>query len=64
MKIKTWIKYTKEYYPPRCRKPRFEELETYEDIELKEVTRKDVRMAYKVNDDIYFEYDGKFKILS
>lgn len=62
MKIKTWIKYTKEYYPPRCRKPRFEELETYEDIELKEVTRKDVRMAYKVNDDVYFEYDGKLYI--
>lgn len=59
MEIKTWIKYMEEYYPPRCRKPRFEEKEAFVNITLKEINRSDVRLAYKVNDNVYYEYNNQ-----
>ena len=58
MKIRTWIKYMEEYYPPKCRKPRFEEKETYEDIELQEVKKSEVKLLYKVETELYYSYNG------
>ena len=57
MKIKTWIKYEVPYLPPRCRKMRYEEKEEFVDITLREVSKKDMVLAYEDK-----SYDGKGKI--
>lgn len=57
MKIKTWIKYEESYLPPRCRKLRYKECEEYIDVNLKEITVSDVKLAFEDN-----SYSGKGKI--
>ena len=56
MKISTWIKYEDPYLPPRCRKPRYEEIEEFVDITLREAHKKDMVLAYE---DKSFEGKGK-----
>ena len=56
MKIVTWIKYQVPYLPPRCRKPRYEDMFEYVDITLKEAHKKDMVLAYE---DKSFEGKGK-----
>lgn len=58
MKVKTWIKYTEEFIPPRCRKPRYKEKEDYVDIDLKEVDRSLLQRAYRIEDTILWLYNG------
>ena len=63
MKIKTWIKYEESYLPPRCRKLRYRECEEYIDVNLKEVDKVDLKLAFEDNSyggkcEIYF-YKGK-----
>lgn len=57
MKIKTWIKYTESYLPPRCRKLRYRECEEYVQITLAETTMDSLRLAFE--DKSYF---GRGKI--
>lgn len=57
MKIKTWIKYEESYLPPRCRKLRYRECEEYVDINLKEVDKGELKLAFEDN-----SYSGKGKI--
>ncbi len=62
MKIKTKIKYYKEYIPYRCRKPRYEEVDEIVDANIKETTMDNLKLKY-VYDwcehyDLY-EYNGK-----
>ena len=62
MKIKTWIKYETSYIPPRKRKPVYEEREEYVYIELREVFKKDMSLAFEDNSyggkGCIFFYDG------
>lgn len=63
MKINTWIKYTEGYLPTkRHRKLRYRECEEYIDVELKEVSLKDVRKKYSVEDKIYYEYNNNIYV--
>lgn len=57
MKIKTWIKYEESYLPPRCRKLRHRECEDYVDVNLKEVSKDKLRLAFEDN-----SYEGKGEI--
>ena len=57
MKIKTWIKYEVPYVPPRCRKTRYEEREEHVDINLREVSKDKLVLAYEDT-----SYEGKGKI--
>lgn len=57
MKIKTWIKYEESYLPPRCRKLRYRECEEYINVNLKEVDRSELKLAFEDN-----SYSGKGKI--
>ena len=60
MKIKTWIKYMEGYLPtPRCRKLRYKECEDFIDVELKEVTINDVKLALRINSD-YSNYHNNY----
>lgn len=47
MKIKTWIKYEESFIPPRCRKPRYTEKEEHIDVNLREVTKDDLQLAFE-----------------
>ncbi len=63
MKIGTWIKYEENYLPPRCRKLRYRECEDYINVNLKEVDRSELQLAFEDNSfegvgKIYF-YKGK-----
>lgn len=62
MKINTWIKYETSHIPPRKRKPVYEEKEEYVDIELREVSKKDMSLAFEDNSyggkGCIFFYDG------
>lgn len=57
MKIKTWIKYEESYLPPRCRKLRYRECKDYINVNLKEVDRSELKLAFEDN-----SYSGKGKI--
>lgn len=58
MKIKTWIKYEESYLPtPRCRKLRYRECEEYIYVNLNEVSRDELKLAFEDN-----SYEGKGKI--
>ncbi len=57
MKIRTWIKYEESYLPPRCRKLRYRECEDYINVNLKEVTPEEMKLAFEDN-----SYSGKGKI--
>lgn len=57
MKIKTWIKYEESYLPPRCRKLRYTEKEDYVNINLKEVDKSALKLAFEDN-----SFEGKGKI--
>lgn len=57
MKIKTWIKYEKGFLPTsHCRKRRYKECEEYVNAELKEISLKDMKLAFEDNS---FEGAGK-----
>lgn len=56
MKIKTWIKYEESYIPPRCRKVRYKECEEYVDVDLREVKKDDLRIAFE---DCSFQGKGE-----
>lgn len=63
MKIRTWIKYEKSYLPPRCRKLRYQGCEEYINVNLKEVSKDELKLAFEDNSysgkgEIYF-YKGK-----
>lgn len=47
MKIKTWLKYEVPYPPPRCRNFRYERKEEYVDLNLREVSFKDLVLSYE-----------------
>jgi hypothetical protein len=47
MKIKTWIKYEEPYLPLRCRKLRYRECEEHVFINLKEVNRNELELAFE-----------------
>lgn len=57
MKIRTWIKYEESYLPPRCRKLRYHECEDYISVNLKEVHKNELQLAFEDN-----SYEGKGKI--
>lgn len=57
MKIKTWIKYEESYLPPRCRKLRYRACEDYVNVNLIEVDRSELQLAFEDN-----SYSGKGKI--
>ena len=57
MKVNTWIKYYESYIPARCRKPRYEEKEEFIDVEIEEVSKRKLKLAF--NDK---SYEGKGKI--
>ena len=59
MKIKTWIKYEESYLPPRCRKLRYRECEDYINVNLKEVDRNELKLAFEDN-----SFEGKEKFIS
>lgn len=58
MKIKLWTKYNVGYLPPRCRKLRYREEEEYIDVEVKEITAKDLEPAFEASIMIY-SYNNK-----
>ena len=64
MKIRTWIKYEESFLPtPRCRKLRYRECEDYVEVNLKEVDKSELKLAfeddsYSGTGEIYF-YKGK-----
>lgn len=57
MKIKTWIKFEETYLPKRCRKLRYRECEDYIFVNLKEVDKKELKLAFEDN-----SFNGKGKI--
>jgi len=57
MKIKTWIKFEESFLPPRCRKLRYRECEDYVDVNLKEIAKTDLQLAFEDN-----SYEGKGEI--
>lgn len=57
MKIKTWIKYEESYLPPRCRKLRYRECEEHINVNLREVSVDELKLAFEDN-----SYSGKGKI--
>ena len=59
MKIETHIRYEESYLPKNCRKPRYRECEDYVDVDLKEVEKEELRLAFKDN-----SYNGLGKIYS
>lgn len=59
MKIRTWIKYEESYLPPRCRKLRYKQCEEFVDIELKEVSKDELMLAFEDN-----SFEGRGKIFS
>lgn len=59
MKIKTWIRYEESYLPKKCRKLRYRECEDYVDVDLKEVEKEELRLAFMDN-----SYNGLGKIYS
>lgn len=59
MQIRTWIKYEESFLPPRCRKLRYKECEEFVDIELKEVDKDDLKLAFEDN-----SFEGRGEIFS
>ena len=57
MKIRTWIKYEESYLPPKCRKLRYRECEDHIYVNLKEVPKEELKLAFEDN-----SYSGKGKI--
>lgn len=57
MRIRTWIKYEESYLPPRCRKLRYRECEEHINVNLREVSMDELKLAFEDN-----SYSGKGKI--